>query len=74
MLITIEEGSSGGFGSQVATYLANEDLPRPGFRLRVLTLPDIFLEHDDQSKQYDAAGLNAADIVRVVEASLLKIA
>jgi 1-deoxy-D-xylulose-5-phosphate synthase len=74
MLVTIEEGSSGGFGATVATYLTNEDLMRPGFRLRTLTLPDAFIEQDDQFKQYDAAGLNAADIVRVIEASLLKTA
>jgi 1-deoxy-D-xylulose-5-phosphate synthase len=47
---------------------------RPGFRLRTLTLPDAFLEHDDQFKQYDAAGLNAADIAKVVENSLVKSA
>ncbi len=74
MLITIEEGSGGGFGSLVATYLANNDLIRSGFRLRTLTQPDIFQEQDDQFKQYDAAGLNAADIARVIETSLLQIA
>jgi len=74
MLITLEEGSSGGFGSLVATYLANNDLIRPGFRLRTLTLPDLFQEHDDQFKQYDAAGLNAADIAHVIESSLLQTA
>jgi 1-deoxy-D-xylulose-5-phosphate synthase len=74
ILVTIEEGSSGGFGSAVATYIANEDLMRPGFRLRTLTLPDAFLDHDDQFKQYDAAGLNAGDIVRVIEASILQTA
>jgi len=74
ILVTIEEGSAGGFGSAVATYIANEDLIRPGFRLRTLTLPDAFLDHDDQFKQYDAAGLNAGDIVRVIEASILQTA
>ena len=74
LLITIEEGSAAGFGGAVATYLANEDLLRPGFHLRTLTLPDLFMDHDDQFKQYDAAGLNAADIVRVIDHSLIKIA
>jgi len=74
MLITLEEGSGGGFGSLVATYLANNDLIRSGFRLRTLTLPDVFQEHDDQFKQYDTAGLNAADIARVIETSLLQTA
>jgi 1-deoxy-D-xylulose-5-phosphate synthase len=74
MLVTVEEGSRGGFGSHVAAYLLNEDLMRPGFRVRTLTLPDAFLDHDDQFKQYDVAGLNAADIARVVETSLLQTA
>ncbi len=74
MLITIEEGANGGFGSLVATYLVNNDLIRSGFRLRTLTLPDVFQEHDDQFKQYDVAGLNAADIARVIETSLLQTA
>jgi len=74
MLVTVEEGSQGGFGSMVAAYLANEDLLRPGFRLRTLTLPDLFLDHDDQFKQYEAAGLNAAGIARVIETSLLQSA
>ena len=74
MLITLEEGAAGGFGSLVATFLTNNDLIRPGFRLRTLTLPDVFQDHDDQFKQYDAARLNAADIARVVEKSLLKTA
>jgi 1-deoxy-D-xylulose-5-phosphate synthase len=74
MLITVEEGASGGFGSLVATYLLNNDLIRSGFRLRTLTLPDVFQEQDDQFKQYDVAGLNAADIARVIETSLLQTA
>jgi 1-deoxy-D-xylulose-5-phosphate synthase len=74
MLITIEEGSRGGFGDHVATYLANQDLFRPGFRLRTLVLPDVFQAHDDPFRQYDTAGLNAADIVRVVEKSLARTA
>jgi 1-deoxy-D-xylulose-5-phosphate synthase len=74
MLVTVEEGSRGGFGAAVASLLANEDLMRPGFRLRTLHLPDLFQEHDDQFKQYEAAGLNAPDIARVVETSLLQSA
>jgi len=74
LLITVEEGSRGGFGSHVATFLANHDLMRAGFRLRTLTLPDRFQDQDDQFKQYDEAGLNAADIARVVEDSLVKSA
>ena len=74
MLITIEEGSIGGFGSQVLDYLVNNDLMRSGLSVRTLTLPDEFQDHDDQQKQYSRAGLNAADIVRVVEMNLAKTA
>jgi 1-deoxy-D-xylulose-5-phosphate synthase len=74
MLITIEEGSIGGFGSQVLDYLANNDLMRSGLSVRTLILPDEFQDHDDPQKQYSRAGLNAADIVRVVETNLAKTA
>jgi 1-deoxy-D-xylulose-5-phosphate synthase len=74
MLITLEEGAIGGFGSQVLDYLVNNDLMRSGLSVRTLTLPDEFQDHDDPQKQYSYAGLNAADIVRVVETSLVKTA
>nr|MEA2798710.1 1-deoxy-D-xylulose-5-phosphate synthase [Phenylobacterium sp.] len=74
MLITVEEGSIGGFGSQVLDYLANNDLMRSGLSVRTLILPDEFQDHDDPQKQYSLAGLNAADIVRVVETNLAKTA
>jgi 1-deoxy-D-xylulose-5-phosphate synthase len=70
MLLTIEEGSIGGFGSHVLSYLANEDLMRPGLKVRTLMLPDRFQDQDDPEKQYAAAGLSAADIVRTVETTL----
>ena len=74
MLITIEEGAIGGFGAQVLDYLVNNDLMRSGLSVRTLILPDEFQDHDDPQKQYSYAGLNAADIVRVVETSLAKTA
>jgi 1-deoxy-D-xylulose-5-phosphate synthase len=74
MLITIEEGAIGGFGSQVLDYLVNNDLMRSGLSVRTLVLPDEFQDHDDPQKQYSYAGLNAADIVRVVEVHLAKTA
>jgi 1-deoxy-D-xylulose-5-phosphate synthase len=63
VLITIEEGSAGGFGSHVLTYLANEGALDRGLVIRVMTLPDYFQDHDTQYKQYDQAGLNAKQIV-----------
>jgi 1-deoxy-D-xylulose-5-phosphate synthase len=74
MLITLEEGSIGGFGSQVLDYLVNNDLLRSGLSVRTLTLPDTFQDQDDPIKQYAQAGLNAADIVRVVETNLARSA
>ena len=67
-LITIEEGSIGGFGSHVLHLLANEGALDSGLRIRPMVLPDSFLDQDSPAKMYDAAGLNAAQIVtRVLE-------
>jgi 1-deoxy-D-xylulose-5-phosphate synthase len=74
LLITIEEGSTGGFGSQVLDYVANNDLTRAGFTLRTMKLPDVFLDHDDPFRQYEQAGLSAQDIVRVIEDRLAQTA
>ncbi|THD70489.1 1-deoxy-D-xylulose-5-phosphate synthase [Phenylobacterium sp.] len=74
MLVTIEEGSIGGFGSHVLDYLVNNDLMRSGLAVRTLVLPDEFQDHDDMAKQYARAGLNGGDIARVVETSLAKSA
>jgi 1-deoxy-D-xylulose-5-phosphate synthase len=72
MLVTVEEGSVGGFGAQVLHYLANEGLLRPGLDVRTLTLPDLFQEHDDPVRQYETAGLAAGDIARVIAAHFVK--
>ena len=72
MLVTVEEGAVGGFGSHVLHFLANEGLLRPGLEIRTLTLPDQFLEHDDPVRQYETAGLAATDIARVIAAHFVK--
>jgi 1-deoxy-D-xylulose-5-phosphate synthase len=74
MLVTVEDGSVGGFGSQVLDYVVNEGLQHAGLTLRTLTLPDRFQDHDDPQRQYDEAGLNAASIAGVIEASLRRSA
>jgi 1-deoxy-D-xylulose-5-phosphate synthase len=66
MLVTVEEGSTGGFGALILHFIANNGLLRPGFDIRTMTLPDVFQEHDDPAKQYETAGLGASDIARVV--------
>jgi 1-deoxy-D-xylulose-5-phosphate synthase len=63
VLITIEEGSIGGFGSHVAHHLANLGLMDRGLKIRCMTLPDHFQLHDTQVKQYDEAQLSARHIV-----------
>lgn len=64
MLITVEEGAMGGFGAFVLHALARNGLLDQGLKIRTLTLPDRFIEHDTPVRMYDEAGLNAAQIVR----------
>jgi len=63
VLITIEEGSIGGFATQVMTDLANTGLLDGGLKFRPMTLPDIFIDHEKPEIQYEQAGLTASHIV-----------
>ncbi|HVR67680.1 MAG TPA: 1-deoxy-D-xylulose-5-phosphate synthase [Verrucomicrobiae bacterium] len=72
VLITVEEGSIGGFGSHVLQYLATEGLLDSGLKIRPLCLPDIFIDHDKPHAQYDLAGLNARHIVASALSALEK--
>jgi 1-deoxy-D-xylulose-5-phosphate synthase len=63
VLITIEEGAIGGFASHVLQHLALTGQLDRGLRVRPMTLPDIFIDHEKPEKQYDQAGLNARNIV-----------
>ena len=55
-LITIEEGSIGGFGSHVLEFLSRDGLLDGGtLKFRTMHLPDIFQDHDDPAKQYQQA-------------------
>ena len=62
VLITIEEGARGGFGAFVLHSLAERGLLDHGLRIRTLTLPDIFQDHDSPEKMYIQAGLDAHSI------------
>ena len=64
VLITIEEGASGGFGASVMQHLAWKGLLDGGVKIRPMTLPDVFIDHDSQAKQLIQAGLTAKDIVQ----------
>ena len=70
VLITIEEGSVGGFSSHVLHALASEGLLDGGLKVRPLTLPDRFIDHDSPEVQYAEAGLDAAAIVATALAAL----
>ena len=70
VLITIEEGSIGGFATQVMTDLANTGLLDGGLKFRPMTLPDIFIDHEKPEIQYEQAGLTASHIVANVLAVL----
>ena len=66
MMITIEEGSIGGFGSHVANLLAEKGIFDKGLKFRSLMLPDVFIDQDTPEKMYDVAGLNAEQITKKI--------
>jgi 1-deoxy-D-xylulose-5-phosphate synthase len=66
VLITIEEGSIGGFGSFVLQQLAEDGFLDKGLRVRAMVLPDVFLDHDKPDLLYARAGLDAKGIVAKV--------
>jgi 1-deoxy-D-xylulose-5-phosphate synthase len=70
VLIIIEEGAVGGFGSAVTQHLAWSGLLDTGLKLRPMTLPDRFIDHASQTNQLIAAGLSARHIVEVALAAL----
>ncbi|MBN9619308.1 MAG: AMP-binding protein [Actinobacteria bacterium] len=72
VLITIEEGSLGGFGSAVLQHLAWKGLLDGGLKVRPMVLPDMFIDHDSPAKQMIQAGLTARDIVDAAIAALGK--
>jgi 1-deoxy-D-xylulose-5-phosphate synthase len=63
LLITIEEGAAGGFGAHVLTLLAEAGALESGLKVRTMTLPDKFQDHDKPERMYAAAGLDAKGIV-----------
>ena len=69
-LITVEEGAMGGFGAFVLHALAQHGALDRGLKVRTLTLPDIFQDHDKPDAMYAEAGLDADGIVRGALAAL----
>jgi 1-deoxy-D-xylulose-5-phosphate synthase len=70
VLITIEEGSIGGFGAMVLQHMAGQGLLDHGLKVRTMALPDRLLDHDKPEKQYADAGLDARAIVRTARDAL----
>lgn len=69
-LVTVEEGSIGGFGTQVLHLLARAGVLDHGLKVRPMVLPDVFIDHDKPERMYAAAGLDAAGIVATVFSAL----
>ena len=70
VLVTVEEGAVGGFGAFVLQSLAERGALDRGLKIRTLTLPDIFQDHDKPEAMYAAAGLDAEGIVRAALSAL----
>ena len=66
VMVTVEEGSIGGFGSHVENLLSEKGIFDEGLKFRSMTLPDIFIEQDNPKKMYDVAGLNATQISKKI--------
>ena len=70
VLIVVEEGAVGGFGSHVLHFMAKAGILDKGLKVRPMVIPDICIDHDAPQKQYDVACLNARHIVSEVLAAL----
>jgi 1-deoxy-D-xylulose-5-phosphate synthase len=67
VVITIEEGSIGGFGSHVAQLFSERGVFDKGLKFRSMFLPDLFLDQDTPDAMYKKAGLNYDSIVEKIE-------
>ena len=72
ILITIEEGMVGGFGSHVAYFLSQKGLLDGNLKFRSLFLPDTFIEHGIPDAMYENAGLNASFLIKEIKKLLSK--
>ena len=70
VVVTIEEGSVGGFGAFVLHFLSDEGFLDNGLKIRTMVLPDIYQDQDSPQKMYDLARLNAPQIVERVRQAL----
>jgi len=70
LLLTVEEGSVGGFGSFALRFLAGRGLLDGGLKVRSLAMPDAFFDHDKPEAQVAQAGLDADSIYRAAVSAL----
>jgi len=70
VLVTVEEGSAGGFGAHVLHTLSEHGALDRGLKVRTMVLPDVFLDQDTPKAMYAKAGLDARGIVAKVFAAL----
>ena len=70
VLLTIEEGSIGGFAAHVLQCLERQELLQDGAKVRTMMLPDLFIDHEAPKKMLAATGLNAPDIVATALSAL----
>ena len=70
VLITIEEGSIGGFGSHVMQFLSDRGVFDKGLKFRSMILPDLFIDQDTPEKMYQKAGLDSFSIASKIEETL----
>ena len=70
VLISIEEGSIGGFGSHVMQFLSDRGIFDKGLKFRSMILPDLFIDQDTPEKMYEKAGLDSLSISKKIEETL----
>ena len=70
VLISIEEGSVGGFGSHVMQFLSDRGVFDKGLKFRSMILPDLFIDQDTPEKMYEKAGLDNLSIANKIEETL----
>ena len=70
VLVSIEEGSVGGFGSNVMQFLSDRGVFDKGLKFRSMILPDLFIDQDTPEKMYEKAGLDSLSIANKIEETL----
>ncbi len=70
VLISIEEGSIGGFGSHVMQFLSERGVFDRGLKFRSMILPDLFIDQDTPNKMYEKAGLDSLSIANKIHETL----